>query len=108
MPCRDRTMRATMYRMIARAYIAPMNTSDCLLFTAYRLLENHWYRFQPRNAAVSSPASVMSGMPRTLYRAIGEFLNSSFFRHGRMIAAIAVPKNVIAMTSVASRMNVAN
>src|ERR1041384_1986228 len=100
MPCLERTTRATRYTMMASRYIDPMKTSDCLLLTAYRLPENHWERFHPRNAAVSSPAIVISGMPATLYRAIGEFWYSAFFRHGRMIAAIAVPRNVTAITSV--------
>ncbi|MGZ4115709.1 MAG: hypothetical protein ACXVPR_07100 [Actinomycetota bacterium] len=56
------------------------------------------------NAAVRNPETVISGMPATLYRAIGEFWYRLGFRHGRIIAAIAVPKNVTAITSVASRM----
>ena len=50
------------------------------------------------------PVTVINGIPATLYFAIGEFSYRSFFRHGRIIAAMDVPKNVTAITSVASRM----
>ena len=55
-----------------------------------------------------NPVTVINGNPRILYRAIAEFAYSDFFRYGRIIAAIAVPKNVTAITSVASRMYVEN
>ena len=50
----------------------------------------------------------MSGIPAILYRAIGELSYSRFFLHGRIIAAIAEPRNVTAITSVASRIQVLN
>src|ERR687891_2252374 len=92
---------------IASPYIAAMNHSDVELFTAYRSFVNQCHRLKPRNSAVIAPVMVMSGIPATLYLAIGEFSYNRFLRYGRIIAAIDVPKNVTAMTSVASRMNVA-
>ena len=52
------------------------------------------------------PVTVIIGIPAILYFAIAEFLYSSFFRHGRMAAAIAVPRKVTAITSVASMTHV--
>src|SRR6266508_863067 len=91
----------------ARAYMAPMKYSESLLFTAYRSSLNHFHTLNPRNRAVITPDTVMSGIPATVYLAIGEFWYRVFFRHGRIAAAIAVPRNVTAMTRVASRMYVA-
>src|SRR6266542_6995407 len=92
----------------ARAYMPPMKYSESLLFTAYRSSSSHFHRLNPRNRAVITPDTVMRGIPATVYLAIGEFWYSCFFRHGRIAAAIAVPKNVTAMTKVASRMYVEN
>ena len=52
------------------------------------------------------PVTVIIGIPAILYFAIAEFLYSSFFRHGRIAAAIDVPRNVTAITSVASMIQV--
>ena len=82
----------------------PMNHSESVLFTPYRSLVNQCHRLNARNAAVMNPVTVISGNPRNLYRAIAEFAYSGFFRYGRIIAAIDVPKNVTAITNVASRM----
>ena len=57
MPWRRRMSRAQMYTMIASTYIAPMKTSDDLLLTKYRLLENHSYKSNPSSAMVTQPAS---------------------------------------------------
>src|SRR5438105_12075837 len=90
-----------------------MNHSDEGTLIAYRFPElelnggqSHLYRFQPRNNAVAVPVRVISGIPATLYRAIGEFSYSAFLRHGSMAAAIAVPRNVTAITSVASMIHI--
>src|SRR5919109_2107403 len=64
--------------------------------------------FQPRNTAARPEATVISGTGPIRYLATTEFSNSSGLRQGRIIAATRVPKNVTAMTSVASRMNVLN
>ena len=51
----------------------PMNTSESRLLTAYRSSWNHFHRLKPRKTAVMNPQIEISGTPRNLYRAIGEF-----------------------------------
>ena len=89
--------------MIASTYIAPMNTSDELLLTKYKLLENHSYRQKPSSAMVTQPAASTIGTPRNLNRLAGEAAHSSGLRHGRITTAMALNRYVTAMTSVASR-----
>src|SRR5918995_833653 len=97
----------------ASRYIPPMNRRESALLIAYRFPSDsgghsHLYRLYPMNSAVSAPVTVMRGTPPILYLAIAEFSYSLFFRYGRIIAAIAVPRNVTAITRVASRINVLN
>src|SRR5258706_384567 len=47
-----------------------------------------------------TPAMVMSGMPATFICAMGEASKSSFFLYGRTMAAMAVPKDMMAMPCV--------
>src|SRR5213082_3278016 len=94
-------------------YIDAMNQSDEGTLIAYRFPDDelkggqsHLYRLYPRNSADSVPVTVIIGMPAHLYFAIAEFWYRLFFRHGRIAAAIEVPKNVTATTSVASMIHV--
>src|SRR2546430_16929031 len=56
-----------------------------------------------RKIAVITATTVIVGTPATLYRATGDASYRSFRRHGRMIAATVVARNVRARTAVASR-----
>src|SRR5215813_12871751 len=94
-------------------YIEAMNHSDDGTLIAYRFPDeelngghSHLYRLKPRNSAASVPVTVIIGMPAILYFAIAEFWYRLFFLHGRIAAAMQVPKNVTAITSVASMIHV--
>src|SRR5215211_4834025 len=64
--------------------------------------KNHSTSRKARKPAKITPATVISGMPATFIWAIGEASYSAFFLYGRMIAAIAVPKYIIAIAWVAA------
>src|SRR5919106_5423626 len=69
-------------------------------------LIHHWTSSHPRNTVVTAPAIEITGTPPRRIRPMGEFWNMLGFSQGRMVAAIDVPRNVTAMTSVASRVRV--
>src|SRR5215472_15421317 len=103
MPCRLRAVRAMTYTTIARTYIAPMNTSDDLLLTKYRPLENHSYRSNPSRPIVMTPATGTICTPKILTLLATDARHRPGLRHGRITTAIALNRYVTAMTSVASR-----
>src|SRR6202162_4731605 len=66
-------------------------------------LKDHSASMKSRKIALTTPVTVITGMPAIRRREIGEFSNISFRRQGRMAAAIEVPRKVIAITPVAQR-----
>src|ERR1700737_3787924 len=69
----------------------------------YTVFRDHSTSMNPRKIALTTPVIVITGMPATLKRAIGEFSKISFRRQGMMAAAMTVPRNVTAITAVAAR-----
>src|ERR671935_2232077 len=66
-------------------------------------LNDHSASMKSRKIALTTPVIVITGMPATRKRAIGELSKMSRRRHGMIAAAITVPRKVIAITPVAQR-----
>src|SRR5215207_8110567 len=64
--------------------------------------KNHSTRRKSRKPPKITPATVISGIPATFIWAIGEASNNSFFLYGKIMAAMAVPKYMMAMPWVAA------